>query len=154
MARRRPTQTTFLAEPVRVPVRITDPRRQLPAGTFALPEPLSCYCRGCYQGAILSAIHRLFGRVQCCADHHPARAALARPFGQVAAVPPVTAAGPQPADDPIQLAKELASCLNSVLNGPEDTGDGGLEVPRVQITPPIPPSDGEALAVPFVLAKE
>ena len=145
---RRAKQATFLAEPVRP---ITDPRRLLRAGTFALPAPLSCYVHGCYDGAILSAIHRLFGRVQCCADHHPARAALALTFGQVVAARPVTAAGPQP-DDPIQLAKELASCLNSVLNGPEDDADGGTKVPRVPLTPQLPPS-GDAL-VPVVVGKE
>jgi hypothetical protein len=131
------------AEPVR---RITDPRRLLAGYTFAPPEVLSCYCHGCYQGAILSAIHRVFGRVSACADHHPARAALALPFGQVTAAPTPAPAGP-PADDPIQLAREMAALLHNLLNGPTDDPEGGTGVPRVPIPPTLSPV-GTAQEIP------
>jgi hypothetical protein len=95
---------------------ITDPRRMLPGYTFALPSWLPCFVRGCSSEAVLSATHKLYGRVLACADHHPHRAALALPFG--------------------------AAPGASVPVAPPDSHPktGGAKVPRRPTKPVLPPT--------------
>ena len=131
---------------------ITNPARMLAGFTFHLEPPLSCYVTGCYAGAVLSANHARFGRVQACADHHPDRGGLGVGFGaaQTAGV-----AGPADAtpEDPTKLAGELAALLNQLLNGDGGDAPGGQGVPRVPLTPQLPPSgialdaEAECLAI-------
>jgi hypothetical protein len=58
-----------------------------------------CYVLGCYdQRATQSALHKLFGRVATCADHHPDRGGIGLPFGDLDA--PVAPAAPVAASKP------------------------------------------------------
>lgn len=64
----------------------------------------------CYVGhnhrADLSALHVSFGRVACCADHHPDRGSRGLGFGDASA--PVPVAAPRPQAPPVVGGQRVA----------------------------------------------
>jgi len=71
----------------RPPSRVRDAYRDETAALSRVPsQPRSratdsCYCLGCYAQPVVGRIHRIFGRVDCCRAHDPARTAQHVPFG-------------------------------------------------------------------------
>lgn len=102
---------------------ITDPARMLPGFTFAVPVVPLCYVIGCYTIAPFARVHRIYGPVDACAAHDPARHGMSQ-------APPETAQAPYVATpDPMM---------------------GGAEVPTAPRPPQTPPDDGNALQEPTI----
>jgi hypothetical protein len=82
----------------------------------------SCYVLGCGDDSILSANHKMYGRVSACASHDPIKHGYDKPLIAPGAIATASTVTPK--------------------------GGGGSKVLATRPAPIVPPSDGEAIAVP------
>lgn len=90
-----------------------------------------CYVLGCHNGrAELSAIHRHFGRVATCQDHHPDRAGIAEAFGSITSVPVPVAPVPPPSG---QGGSRVARPVPATPNRPKPVLPSGGAMPDREV---------------------
>lgn len=81
----------------------------------------SCYVLGCGDDSIVSANHKMFGRVSACAGHNPITHGYDRP---------------------------LVAPVATISTKTAPKGGSGSKVLATRPGPSIPPNDGDALQVP------
>lgn len=106
-----------------------------------VPGYSKCYVTGCYQDSLVSRLHKIYGPVDCCADHDPEKHGYALGFGQPAPVVPEALETPE-AEKPLTNDEMIAIALKGLLKLAGDNNtepDGGKKAKLIKPRKPLSP---------------